>query len=62
MAIVGQVCLGISVDVRCPAWRAGICPFAEAAKRALDGFAGARLEEMQCCKCQGTHTTSSLTA
>ena len=43
------VCLGISVDVRCPAWRlawrAGICPFAEAAKRALDGFAGACLEE-----------------
>ena len=43
------VCLGISVDVRCPAWRlawrTGICPFAEAAKRALDGFAGACLEE-----------------
>src|SRR3981081_3281092 len=39
--------LGISVDVKCPAsrlaWRARICPGAEAAKRALDqikGFAG----------------------
>jgi hypothetical protein len=35
--------LGISVDIRCRpwrlAWRAGICPFAKAGKRALGGFA-----------------------
>jgi hypothetical protein len=32
--------LGISVDVKCQAWRARICPGAEAAKRALDQIKG----------------------